>query len=63
MTPEVACCAPTGNARAMARVAKATKVTTRTKSMATITFLTVEVEEVVDNIIINYSSCSHSHTS
>ena len=63
MLPEAACCAPAGNARAAARVAKAAEVTTRTKSMAAITFLTVDVEEVVDDIIINYSSCSHSHTS
>ena len=63
MPPEAACCAPAGNARATARVAKAAEVTTRTKSMATITFLTVDVEEVVDDIIINYNSCSHSHTS
>ena len=63
MPPEAACCAPAGNARAAARVAKATEVTTRTKSMAAITFLTVDVEEVVDDIIINYTSCSHSHTS
>ena len=57
MLPEAACCAPAGNARAAARVAKAAEVTTRTKSMAAITFLTVDVEEVVDDIIINYSSC------
>ena len=63
MPPEAACCAPAGNARAAARVAKAAEVTTRTKSMAAITFLTVDVEEVVDDIIINYNSCSHSHTS
>ena len=63
MPPEAACCAPAGNARATARVAKAAEVTTRTKSMAAITFLTVDVEEVVDDIIINYTSCSHSHTS
>ena len=63
MPPEAACCAPAGNARAAARVAKAAEVTTRTKSMAAITFLTVDVEEVVDDIIINYTSCSHSHTS
>jgi len=63
MPPVAACCAPAGNARAAARVAKAAEVTTRTKSMAAITFLTVDVEEVVDDIIINYSSCTMGYSS
>jgi hypothetical protein len=50
MPTEAACCAPAGNARAAAWVVKA-EVTTRTKSMAAITFLIVDVEEVADGII------------